>query len=69
MPKLFAVVYEQDGATVKAPGIFETEIKRVTMYYAADDIITVWNETEQLRRDPDINFKEITEVVSSVMVL
>ncbi len=40
--KVFRVVTERDGLTVKAPGVAETELKRCEYRYAAASIDEVW---------------------------
>lgn len=51
--KVFRVVVERDGKTVKAPGISETEIKREETRYAADTIQEVWSQIDRFLNDPE----------------
>ena len=49
--KLFRVVTEREGKTIKAQGVVETEIKQVTRYYAAENMETVWKQAVELADD------------------
>lgn len=67
--KLFEVKYEEDGRTVKAPGVSETAVNRCSLYYAAASMAPVWAATESLRADPERQFMGIAEVLPLVTVL
>lgn len=67
--KLYEVKYEEDGQTLKAPGISETEIKRCSLYYAAESLVEVWEATEYLRKDPERRYVSIAEVLPAVVVI
>jgi hypothetical protein len=67
--KLYEYKYEEDGKTVKAPGVSETEIKTCSLYYAAESEEAVWAATADLRYDPEKRFRSIAEVLPLVMVL
>ncbi len=67
--KVYAVIVERDGHTVKAPGVSETEIKREQHLFAAANIEQVWAAVEALRMDPEANFIGIYEKEPSIQVL
>lgn len=67
--KLWQVTYEADGHTVKAPGVSETEIKRNSLYYAADTAEQVWEAIADLRADPERRFFSLSEALPLVIVL
>lgn len=51
--RVYRVVTEEDGHTVKAPGVSETERKRLEWRYAAHSIGEVWDAIKFLRDDPE----------------
>jgi len=67
--KLFGVIYEVPGVTLKAPGISETEIKRVQLWFAAEIIDEVWTATAYIRDDPEKTFISISEAAELVTVI
>lgn len=67
--KLFVVLYEEDGNTVKAPGVSETEVKRVALRIAATDIELVWRNIEHIRKDPEKDFIGVYEEQPMIQVL
>lgn len=67
--KLFEVIFERDGLTVKAPGITETERKRQHSYYVADNVESVWDAIAHYRNDPESEFISMREACSSVTIL
>jgi hypothetical protein len=67
--KLFQVDYETDGKTIKEPGIVTTEIKRVTMRYAAQDICEVWEAIGYIRDDEELTLIGVYEIAPQVTVL
>lgn len=68
--KLFRVVYEEDGRTIKEPGIVETEIRETTLIYAAETFQRVlWEVEKFVLADPEKSLKSIAEVAPSVIVL
>jgi len=67
--KLFRVVTQRDGRTVKAPGISETEVQQVNLRYAAETMQEVWNEIEYIRNDPEQELIAIIEEQPAVIVL
>lgn len=50
---LFEVKWEEDGKTVKAPGVSETELKVYSHWYVARDFDQVWKAIEDIRYDPE----------------
>lgn len=67
--KLFRVDYEVDGLTVKAPGISETQLKRVTEWFAADSLDAVWDYIKPLRDDPEKMLMAVGEAAPLITVL
>jgi hypothetical protein len=67
--KIFRVVTQRDGNTVKAPGISETELKQVDRRYAADTMQRVWDEIEAIRNDPEEDLIAIIEEHPAITVL
>lgn len=67
--KLFEVKYEEDGRTVKAPGVSETTINSCSLFYAAETIEAVWEAVEDLRASEDRRLTMIRECVQLVNVL
>jgi hypothetical protein len=67
--KLFRVVVERDGKTVKAPGISETEVQRFEYRYAANSMQEVWDVIEELRRDEEQHLIAIVEDAPLVEVV
>lgn len=67
--RLFEVKYQEDGKTVKAPGVSETTINTCSLYYAAESLVEVWDATGHLRDDPEKQFKSIAEVLPLVTVI
>lgn len=66
---LYVVEWEEDGKTVKAPGVAETEIKQCNRYFAAENWETVWEAVEYIRSDPERRLKRVGEVLESVTVI
>lgn len=67
--KVFRVVTERDGNTVKAPGVAETAILRVDRYFVAETMDEVWTEIALIRSDPEETLIAIIEEHPSVMVI
>jgi len=67
--KVFRVVTQHDGYTVKAPGVSETEIKQVDRRYAAETMQQVWDEIESIRSDPEKDLIAIIEEYPAITVL
>jgi hypothetical protein len=67
--KLFEVRYETDGQTIKAPGICETEVKRISEYYAAESIEAVWIAIANIHDDPEKRLIAIGEVWPLVTII
>jgi hypothetical protein len=68
--KLFQLTYEVPGRTVKAPGISEVELRRETLFYAADSAERVWEEAKSsVLIDPEKEFVAIAQVAPAVTVL
>lgn len=67
--RLYQFTYEVPGRTVKAPGISETELRRESLFYAADGIAQVWEEMKAVLADPEKEFVGLAEVAPLVTVL
>ena len=67
--KLFTVRYEEDGKTVKAPGVCETVIRQCDLHFAAESIETVWEEIVDIRSDPERRLMYVAESAPLVTVL
>ena len=67
--KVFLVVFENDGETIREPGRVSTEIKRMDIRYSADSMEQVWNAIEWLRNDPECTIMAIVEESPSITVL
>lgn len=67
--KVYEVVYETDGQTVKAPGISETECHRCSVYFAAETPEAVWNAITDLRLDPERHFVSLIEIMPAITVV
>lgn len=67
--KVFRVLAERDGKTVKAPGISETEIKREETRYAADTIQEVWARIQDMLNDPECLVIAVHEEHPAIVVL
>jgi hypothetical protein len=68
--KLFQLTYEVPGHTVKAPGVSEIEIRRETLFYAANSAEQVWQEAKaSVLIDPEKEFIAIAQVSPAVTVL
>ena len=69
--KLFQVVYEEDGERRREPerGGHSTEIRRVTLYYAAELIDEVWTAVEDIRVSEDRTLVVVAEAAPLVIVI
>ena len=67
--KLYKVMYDEDGRTVKGDGITQTQLMSTTLFIAASSMEQVWEFTKDIREDPEKEFKSISVVVESVRVL
>ena len=67
--KIFRVVTHEDGRTVKAPGVSETEVRQVDMRYATETMQQVWDAIEWIRNDPERELIAIIEEHPAVTVL
>jgi len=67
--KLFTVRYEEDGKTVKAPGVSETVIHQCDLHFAAESIDVVWNAIADIRTDPERRLIYLVETAPLVTVL
>lgn len=67
--KVFEVTWEEDGRTIKEPGVVETAIKSVSAYYVASSMEVVWDRVLHIRDDPERAFKGIREVLQAVSIL
>jgi hypothetical protein len=68
---LFEVKWEEDGKTVKAPGVSQTEIKVCSHWYVARDIDQVWEAIADIRHDPEGRRRllSIAEAVVGITIL
>ena len=67
--KIFRVVTQRDGKTIKEPGIVETEIKQIDRRYAAETIQQVWDEIEHIRTDEDETLIAIIEEHPAISII
>lgn len=67
--KLFRVIAERDGKTIKEPGITSTELIQSSYYYCAETLQKVWDATDWLRNDPEVTVLSLSEVVGGVTIL
>ena len=67
--KLFQVMAERDGNTIKSPGVSQTEVIRDTMFFAANTIDEVWERIAWIRNDPERDLISISEVAPQVTVI
>ena len=67
--KIFRVVYNEDGKTIKEPGIVSTEIKQMNVFYAAETMQQVWDDIEYIRNDVERELIGIIQDQSAVTVL
>ena len=49
--KVFCVITERDGKTVKAPGVSTTEVCRETTRFAADSLREVWERAIEIETE------------------
>ena len=68
---LFEVKWEEDGKTVKAPGISQTEVKVCSHWYVARDFDQVWEHIKDIRHDPEgrRHLLSVAEVVLGMTIL
>jgi hypothetical protein len=69
--KVYRVVSERDGVTVRIAGAgkTETEILREEYRYAAESIEDVWKAIEYQRNDPEMTVIAIIEEHPAITVL
>jgi hypothetical protein len=67
--KIFRVVTERDGDTIKAPGISETSINQINRRYVAETIQQVWAEIEDIQNDPEEHLIAVIEEFPAVKVI
>ena len=67
--KLYVVQWDEDGPTTRKPGEVSTEIKRMTIYYAASSLEQVWNAIEYIRADPEKTLFSIAQGTEALTVL
>lgn len=68
---LFEVKWEEDGETVKAPGVSETKIRVCSHWYVARDFDQVWDAIKDIRHDPEErkHFVSIAEAQVGLTIL
>ena len=67
--KIFRVVTQRDGKTIKEPGIVETEIKQIDRRYAAQTMQQVWEEIEYIRNDYEETLIAIIEEHPAISII
>ena len=67
--KIFRVVTQRDGKTIKEPGIVETEIKQIDRRYAAEKMQQVWEEIEYIRNDDEETLIAIIEEHPAISII
>lgn len=67
--RIYRVVTQRDGNTVKAPGVSETEIKQIDRRYAAEDMGQVWDAIFQIRNDPEETLIAVIEEHPSITII
>jgi len=61
MMKVYCVITERDGRTIKEPGVVETKRFREEFRFAASRIEEVWETSKWLREDEERDFIGIYE--------
>ena len=67
--KIYRVVTERDGETIKEPGKTSTELVRDEYRYAAETIQEVWDAIDWLLNDPERTLLAVIEEAPSIIVL
>ena len=67
--KVYRVVTERDGATIKEPGRTSVDLVREEFRYAANTIQRVWDAIDWLRNDPERTLIAVVEEYPSIDVL
>lgn len=67
--KVYRVVTERDGVTVKAPGATSTEVIREEHRYAAETLQQVWDAIAWIRDDPERDLIALHEEHPQIDVL
>lgn len=64
--KVYEVCWEEDGKTIKEPGVTHTELIKHSAYFVADSPEAAWDACAYIRTDPERNFKFMATVLESV---
>ena len=67
--KVYRVVTERDGATMKQPGLTSIEMLREEFRYAANTMQEVWDAIEWLRNDTECTVIALIEEAPAITVL
>lgn len=67
--KVFRVVVEREGNTIKEPGVVSTEVIQDNYRYAAETIEEVWAATKRLRDNPERTVIAVVEEFPAITVL
>ena len=67
--KMYRVVREVEGRTIKEPGITETALRQESIYYAAQSMQQVWDAIDWIRNDPEAKLVAIIEDAPAINVL
>lgn len=67
--KVFRVVVERDGTTIKEPGVTSTEVIQDNYRYAAETIEEVWVAIEWFRDNPERTVIAVIEEFPAITVL
>jgi hypothetical protein len=67
--KLFRVVFEKDGKTIKELGKTSAEIIRTEIFFVADTMDEVWQGIEFIRNDPEKTLIAVIEDQPAVFII
>lgn len=67
--KVFRVVTEYDGKSIKDSGVTRTELIREEILFASETMIDVWEAIEWMRLDPERTIVEISEAAPAITIL
>ena len=67
--KVYRVVVERDGSTIKEPGRTSVELVREEFRYAANTMQRVWDAIDWLRNDPECTLIAVIEESPSIHVV
>ena len=67
--KVFRVVTEYDGKSIKDSGVTRTELIREQILFASETMTNVWEAIEWMRLDPERTIVEISEAAPAITIL